>query len=174
MECPNCKLINPPTAQRCDCGYDFPSGQIKQPYLPSREPKIKIAGGASYRWGKFQGWCLVVCGVALIAMMTTILIAPDNHFGQRFLSGAGVAKNLATDVKSGNYAGIVGMYMAWLLMTIGTGLAILNKRGVTFVLVALLAMRSLGALAVGTLAPLIIWIISFYYYYKRRAEFRWP
>ena len=23
MECPNCKLINPETAQRCDCGYDF-------------------------------------------------------------------------------------------------------------------------------------------------------
>jgi hypothetical protein len=22
-ECPNCKLINPPDAVRCDCGYDF-------------------------------------------------------------------------------------------------------------------------------------------------------
>ncbi len=23
MICPNCKLLNPDTAQRCDCGYDF-------------------------------------------------------------------------------------------------------------------------------------------------------
>ncbi len=23
MECPRCKLVNPPTAKRCDCGYDF-------------------------------------------------------------------------------------------------------------------------------------------------------
>lgn len=23
MECPQCRLVNPPTAQRCDCGHDF-------------------------------------------------------------------------------------------------------------------------------------------------------
>lgn len=23
MDCPNCRLINPPEAERCDCGYDF-------------------------------------------------------------------------------------------------------------------------------------------------------
>ena len=23
MECPNCRLINPEKAERCDCGYDF-------------------------------------------------------------------------------------------------------------------------------------------------------
>jgi hypothetical protein len=23
MDCPNCKLVNPPDAARCDCGYDF-------------------------------------------------------------------------------------------------------------------------------------------------------
>ncbi len=23
MRCPSCGLINPKTAQRCDCGYDF-------------------------------------------------------------------------------------------------------------------------------------------------------
>lgn len=46
MECPNCKLINPPTAQRCDCGYDFPSGEMKESYLPSRKLKTNIAGAA--------------------------------------------------------------------------------------------------------------------------------
>jgi hypothetical protein len=33
MKCPNCGLINPPSALRCDCGYDFPSGLIKESYL---------------------------------------------------------------------------------------------------------------------------------------------
>lgn len=33
MRCPNCKLINPESALRCDCGYDFPTGKIKESYL---------------------------------------------------------------------------------------------------------------------------------------------
>ena len=32
MQCPRCRLINPETAQRCDCGYDFASGKVKVPY----------------------------------------------------------------------------------------------------------------------------------------------
>lgn len=31
-KCPNCGLLNPTTAQRCDCGWDFASGQKKKPY----------------------------------------------------------------------------------------------------------------------------------------------
>lgn len=33
MRCPKCQLENPPTALRCDCGYDFASGQMKASYL---------------------------------------------------------------------------------------------------------------------------------------------
>ena len=33
MKCPNCKLINPDSAQRCDCGYDFISGLMEKSYL---------------------------------------------------------------------------------------------------------------------------------------------
>jgi hypothetical protein len=30
MKCPNCKLLNPPGAMRCDCGYDFATGEIER------------------------------------------------------------------------------------------------------------------------------------------------
>ena len=33
MNCPNCRLVNPPAAQRCDCGYDFGSKSLKSSYL---------------------------------------------------------------------------------------------------------------------------------------------
>jgi hypothetical protein len=37
MNCPTCGLVNPPTAQRCDCGYDFAEQRQKQPLTaPSR------------------------------------------------------------------------------------------------------------------------------------------
>jgi hypothetical protein len=37
MNCPTCGLVNPPTAQRCDCGYDFAERRQKQPLTaPSR------------------------------------------------------------------------------------------------------------------------------------------
>ncbi len=38
MDCPQCGLINPDAALRCDCGYDF-SGQMEESYLePSDRP----------------------------------------------------------------------------------------------------------------------------------------
>ena len=36
-KCPNCGLINPPEAQRCDCGYDFRLGKVATSYLTSKD-----------------------------------------------------------------------------------------------------------------------------------------
>lgn len=33
MKCPNCGLFNPDSAERCDCGYDWPTGRMKASYL---------------------------------------------------------------------------------------------------------------------------------------------
>ena len=40
MKCPICNLENPPEALRCDCGYDFPSGTTKTPYLTPKDSKV--------------------------------------------------------------------------------------------------------------------------------------
>jgi hypothetical protein len=40
MDCPNCGLINPPTTERCDCGYDFGSLSVKQSYLTERDKRL--------------------------------------------------------------------------------------------------------------------------------------
>ena len=37
QDCPNCRLINPDTAQRCDCGYDFATRTMKGSYLTQGE-----------------------------------------------------------------------------------------------------------------------------------------
>jgi hypothetical protein len=39
MDCPRCGLINPTTAQRCDCGYDFEKGRVEKSHLKQELPK---------------------------------------------------------------------------------------------------------------------------------------
>ena len=47
MDCPNCKWVNPPTAVRCDCGYDFQMHTIQRSYLTERDKRLRRgAGGA--------------------------------------------------------------------------------------------------------------------------------
>jgi hypothetical protein len=39
MQCPRCKLENPSTASRCDCGYDFETKTVQTSYAPQAMPK---------------------------------------------------------------------------------------------------------------------------------------
>lgn len=43
--CPRCRLDNPPEALRCDCGYDFALGTVKDSYL--LEHALQREGGAA-------------------------------------------------------------------------------------------------------------------------------
>jgi hypothetical protein len=80
MNCPRCGLINPETAQRCDCGHDFISKRAGKPYsaLEPNTPRSKIAVGA-------QVAALVLAGGAVIwgCLMVHIALFPgaSGEFG---------------------------------------------------------------------------------------------
>ena len=51
MKCPKCRLTNHPSAQRCDCGYDFVSGTLEESYLHTPLPAL-VTG---WSWPGFLG-----------------------------------------------------------------------------------------------------------------------
>lgn len=57
MDCPNCKLVNPPTATRCDCGYDFQTHAVRQSYLTERDKRLSRQGAG-------------VAGIVLTVLLT--------------------------------------------------------------------------------------------------------
>jgi hypothetical protein len=53
QQCPRCALFNPPSALRCDCGYDFRSGTVERSYLAAhvveKHGQAKIAQDSARR-----------------------------------------------------------------------------------------------------------------------------
>lgn len=45
MICPNCKLVSPPEALKCDCGYDFATQSMGPPLLKEREHPWRLPTG---------------------------------------------------------------------------------------------------------------------------------
>ncbi len=50
-QCPQCGLHSHETAIRCDCGYDFTSGQVRESYL-----SVAQAGPVGV-----DGWLMLFC-----------------------------------------------------------------------------------------------------------------
>lgn len=140
-----------------------------------------------YRWGKCQGWSLIILGLMMTATVLTFLIAPKNGHVREFAAafaqvndfGLGLV-NLARETlvrcDTGDVGGGLGMLAAYLLQTVGTGVGLLKKRMFGLVLFLLLAVRAVGQsyVASPSLVALAFTLGSWPYYYKRWREFRIP
>lgn len=70
MDCPTCGLINPPTAQRCDCGYDFVQRRQMEPLAPTSR---------SYRLSRGTKVAIVL----IIFFLNMFLSSLVSNLGQR-------------------------------------------------------------------------------------------
>lgn len=53
QRCPYCNLVNPPTALRCDCGYDFQQQQMQQSYYRVSTSTFELASLSQRFLGNF-------------------------------------------------------------------------------------------------------------------------
>ncbi len=76
MICPRCKLINPDSALRCDCGWDFSTGTVMASYLDS---EAMFHGDLATLGERFIGQVLdsfvailaIICGAIPVALSET-------------------------------------------------------------------------------------------------------
>ncbi|MFH1467158.1 MAG: hypothetical protein ABIO70_22430 [Pseudomonadota bacterium] len=69
MRCPTCGLLNPPNAQRCDCGYDFAAGERRDSYLCATQGP----GERAPKWLLTVGWVFCALG-GLIGLLIAVHI----------------------------------------------------------------------------------------------------
>jgi uncharacterized RDD family membrane protein YckC len=91
MDCPKCGLINPPTSQRCDCGYDFDTRTYAKAIPSAVTPllgnaiglptgsELMLAGLKSRLLGQsIDG--LIALALALVCILLIYLIKIDESF----------------------------------------------------------------------------------------------
>jgi hypothetical protein len=55
MDCPICGLFNPPSAQMCDCGYDFEGKILRAPLVMALEGLDAVGKASCFFIGFFSG-----------------------------------------------------------------------------------------------------------------------
>jgi hypothetical protein len=66
-DCPKCRLVNPPSAQRCDCGYDFVNRTQERSYLPPGNARLD-GGSRVVGYG-----CLILAPLLLLIGVLTAM-----------------------------------------------------------------------------------------------------
>jgi hypothetical protein len=77
-QCPKCRLYNPSEAMRCDCGYDFASGTVRQSYVLADSIQKHGAEGALARVGQTDvrfGMSLMILAVIAAVALTVVFAA---------------------------------------------------------------------------------------------------
>src|SRR5881296_566108 len=70
-DCPNCRLTNPESAKRCDCGYDFESRGVKQPYF---QATLLQEGSGSRFGGRIDIVRILLIGVGIASGSLTLFL----------------------------------------------------------------------------------------------------
>ena len=87
MDCPKCKLVNPPSAQRCDCGWDFEAKAVKQSFLhppPAPPAEVRRRGQRDILFGSL----LLAAGLAIT--VGSIEVARRAGGGQYLIGYGGI------------------------------------------------------------------------------------
>lgn len=84
-DCPKCGLVNPPSAVRCDCGYDFVSKTVEQSYATTGG-KTAWPDGCS----RLLGYALLALGPlwAVMGVLSAGRHDPSTPFGAGAMLGA--------------------------------------------------------------------------------------
>ena len=81
MNCPHCKLMNPPEAEVCDCGYRFASGEMGESLLGEKELPLN----AMYRTACFFAGILSWMGGLVIMVMCVVAASfAFNHYRRKY------------------------------------------------------------------------------------------
>lgn len=86
MQCPKCRLFNPPAALRCDCGHDFPTGVMKTSYIT--DPPRFSEGGRDrsiFRANRSAKAAVIVSSFVLAVGLATGFARPAHAPGFRDL-----------------------------------------------------------------------------------------
>lgn len=89
MKCPHCGLINPETAQRCDCGYDFQKGTI------DRDKGVEVGNSSDSSYP-----VLFVLGLALGSSLGGVLIGGSVGVTIGLVVGGAIGKALQSIITS--------------------------------------------------------------------------
>jgi hypothetical protein len=105
MDCPTCGLINPPTAQRCDCGYDFVQRRQMEPIAPT---------SGSYRLSRGAKIGIVL----IIFFLNMFLSSLVSNLGQRSTTEPsihGLGYLLGLVVGTLFVSGVIALAIIWLI-----------------------------------------------------------